>query len=117
MVRYARRTPSRSPFKVAIFFSGGIPVDPDLLQGGIIELLEYEKVGELITIPTAHVWGVVERGELTSPPRLQALCQKEKRAYFQHEGGHEIPGSKDRVGVSRVVQVMRRAIWMAQNTE
>lgn len=114
LVRYARRSTAISPLKVVVFFSGGVPADPDDLERGIVRALDHSAVGEAIKIPTAHIWGVTERGELDWPPKLRDLCMKETREEFQHGGGHEIPGSKDRAAVTRAVQAMRRAIWRAE---
>ncbi|KAF2736978.1 hypothetical protein EJ04DRAFT_432072 [Polyplosphaeria fusca] len=114
LVRQARRVAHTSDLKVAVFFSGGIPANPGLLESGVIQPLEYESAGEVISIPTAHIMGRTERGEVPWPQKLVDLCRKEVRDVFVHEGGHEIPGIKDRAGVTGAVQVMRRAIWRAQ---
>lgn len=114
LVREARSLAVPS-IKVAIFFSGGTPVDPDLLeQDGVVSPLNFDDVGEVISIPTAHIMGRSERGELPWPPKLMQLCRRDARDVFQHEGGHEIPGIKDREGVTGAIQAMRRAIWRAQ---
>jgi pimeloyl-ACP methyl ester carboxylesterase len=114
LVRLARTAGSAVPFKVAIFFSGGVPADPDLLDRGMITPLDYADVGEVIKIPTAHIWGSKDRGESDWPPMLRDLCSKEARAEFKHSGGHEVPGSKDRAAVTGVIRAARRAIWRAE---
>ncbi|KAF2690331.1 hypothetical protein K458DRAFT_288949 [Lentithecium fluviatile CBS 122367] len=113
LVRQARRGPNAGCVRVAMFFSGLIPVDPDLLERGVIAPLDHAQAGEMISIPTVHVWGAAEQGELPWPPKLYKLCKGETREQFQHTGGHEIPSSKDRVAVAEIVQKMRRAIWRA----
>lgn len=114
LVRQGRRLPRQMQLKVAIFFSGGVPADPDLLERGVLKLLDYQHDGEVIHVPTAHIMGKPERGELQWPSRLLEICSRNMRETFRHEGGHEVPGSKDRAGVAQATQVMRRAIWMAE---
>ncbi|KAF2643546.1 hypothetical protein P280DRAFT_422540 [Massarina eburnea CBS 473.64] len=116
LVRQAQESPRPGHIKVAIFFSGGPPVDPGMLDGGVIVPLDGETTGEVIDIPTAHIYGSIEHGELEEPPKLLALCKAGVRERFEHCGGHEIPGSKDRVVIVGVIQAMRRAIWRAGAT-
>lgn len=116
LVGQALRGGGKFPIKIAIFFSGNRPADPNLLEGGVISQLNPELVGEVINIPTVHVWGRVDKGELEFPPDLLRLCRKEVRETYEHEGGHEIPGTKDKEAVAVIVQKMRRAIWRAENT-
>lgn len=99
------------PFKLAIFFSGCPPSDPDGLVEGQFRAIH---AGELIKIPTAHVWGSVERGEADWPPALRDTCARELREEFVHDGGHEVPGSRDRASVMSTVQAIRRTVWRAQ---
>lgn len=111
LVRQARRNPDAVALKVAMFFSALVPVDPDVLESGVITPLDHALVGEIISIPTVHVWGAAKHGELAWPPKLFRLCKEGE--HFEHSGGHEIPGSKDRAAVTEIVQRMRRAIWKA----
>lgn len=115
LVRESQMVTNRTPFKLAIFFSGGIPADPGLLCSGTIKPLNYEEVGEVIQIPTAHIWGSLDRGELDWPSQLRLLCQKDSREEFRHTGGHQIPGSKDRAGVTGAVQAIRRTVWRVEH--
>lgn len=117
LVRQARRSPTIDIFKIAIFFSGGLAADPDLLEHGIIAPLDGRNAKDTINIPTVHVWGAVEMGESEWPPKLKRLCKQALCESYQHGGGHEIPGSKDRAAVTRVVQLVRRAMWRAENRE
>ena len=46
------------PFGCATFFSGGIPEDPRILfSDEPRSLMGWEDYGELIEIPTVHIWG------------------------------------------------------------
>ncbi|KAL9116208.1 MAG: hypothetical protein Q9227_000579 [Pyrenula ochraceoflavens] len=113
LVRYARHPQLTAPFRMAIFFSGGLGTDPEVLLQDKIQLMEYPEAEQVITIPTVHVWGDVKQGETQWPPKLEKLCAKDTREDFQHAGGHEIPGSKDQAAVRSVVHLIRRAIWRA----
>lgn len=113
LVRYARQSQLSAPFKVAIFFSGGVAADPDLLTRDVIRPVDYEEAGQVVKIPSVHIWGSLDQGELAWPPRLRNLCVEQTREELQHGGGHEIPGSKNRAVVTCVVHLIRRAIWRA----
>lgn len=44
-------------FRYAVFFSGGVPKDPRAERGeGSTRLMWWEDDGEVIGIPTLHVW-------------------------------------------------------------
>ncbi|ORY17863.1 serine hydrolase FSH [Clohesyomyces aquaticus] len=117
LVPESQQVATYTPFKLAIFFSGGIPAHPELLKSGVIKPLTYEDAGEVIQIPTAHIWGSSDQGELEWPSQLRLLCHKESREEFRHNGGHQIPGSKDRAGVTGAVQAIRRTVWRAERLQ
>ncbi|KAK4236507.1 family of serine hydrolases 3 [Achaetomium macrosporum] len=109
---HMHRTGRRPPFKCAVFFSAGGVFDFDLLASGKVKLLTPEDVGEIITIPTAHIWGLQDNTPVQSAA-VGAVCAGEKRQVFLHEGGHEIPGVRSPADVKGSVRVMRRVISMA----
>ena len=111
IVRQARRDPATVPFKCAIFFSGGIPCDPSLLERGEVRELDFATDGEVIRIPTANIWG--RQDEMLWGPALNQLCAASMRTSFVHDGGHEIPGSKMKDAVTESVNAIRRAVFMA----
>lgn len=115
LVQQARQESAMNALKLAIFFSGGIAADPDLLETGLIAPMNRASEEGTIQIPTVHIWGRIEKGESDWPPQLLKLCKAQLREEFQHEAGHEIPGSKDRAAVTSIVQIIRRAIWKAEN--
>lgn len=101
-------------FKCAIFFSGGIPCDPALLRRERkTRRCEKESNGIIIHIPTAHIWGANDTLYPKFGPVLKDLCLSELREEFIHEGGHEIPGSKDKIGVANTVKIVKRTIERA----
>lgn len=120
MIRRFRQDPVREHinplFKCAVFFSGGVPGELSD-DGKAIRLLNFETDGELIEVPTAHIWGANDQLYPTFGPVLSKLCKIETRAVFIHDGGHELPGSKDRESVSSAVKVIRRTIERALSAQ
>jgi hypothetical protein len=90
-------------------------VDYNALCQGKVRELSLDTDGELIGVPTAHVWG--ERDDKWRPAaaQLAKLCRSSCKSVYQHQGGHEVPGSgaMGREAVARTVNVMRRAIETA----
>ena len=96
-----------SVFKCAIFISGGIPRDPAALLYDEMRSLDYPTDGEVIPVPTAHIWG---SNDLLSPSELSRLCKSQGRTTFIHGGGHEVPGSRSKDAVTGTVHAIRRTI-------
>lgn len=108
----ASRAGKPPPFKCAVFFSAGGVYDVDLVAKGEVQMLTPESVGEVIQIPTAHIWGAVDNTPVESAA-VGAVCVAAKRQTFVHEGGHEIPGVRSPADVKGSVRVMRRVIATA----
>ena len=104
-------------FKCAVFFGGGVPADPTALEHGEFRLLDSESIGEPISVPTAHIWGKNDREYPTFGPVLSQLCKADSRSVFIHEGGHEVPGSRDRASVISAAQIIRRVIAEALDAQ
>jgi len=102
-------------FKCAIFFSGSIPNSVVSLHGKIPETAPpvESDVGEIIGIPTAHIWGADDMLFRADCERLSKLCRADRKSVYVHDGGHEIPGIKMRTGVVSSVKVIRRAVTRA----
>lgn len=101
-------------FKCAIFFSAGPTYDPDLLRKYNIRRLMPSVDGEIIRIPTAHIWG---HGEQDEAPGLAGICDAASKQVYIHEGGHEIPGTRMDVAVKSVVQIIRRVVSVASHKQ
>jgi hypothetical protein len=100
-------------FKCAVFFSPAImPVDYKALQVGEVRSLSFETDGEIIDIPTAHIWGSADQWATTGS-ELSRMCNANVRSVVIHDGGHEVPGPGSKVAVTRTVNVIRRAVDMA----
>lgn len=101
-------------FKLAIFFSSAQAVDPVLLKDHGIQKFMTSKDGEVIRIPTAHIWGKNDDEWKAASEEVASICITEKKLTFVHDGGHEVPGSKDRSALYKAVHVIRRTIHSAQ---
>lgn len=113
IVQHARRNPCAPPvFKCAIFFSGGQPCDPDLLDCGKLRLMNFEEDGEVINLPTATIWG--RNDPLPWIGEIDRVCAVNRRIVYIHDGFHEIPGPKLKEGVTDCVNVIRRVVDMAE---
>lgn len=109
IIRTAQRH-AECPFKCAIFFSCSGLYDPAaLVDQGEARKLDPVAEGEIIRIPTIHIWGqkdlIKEESEI-----LSKLCDKQVRTVFVHEGGHEVPGLGGKGTVIETVKAMRRGI-------
>ena len=98
------------PFRFAIFFSGGVPTR---LDRGKSCLLDKGNEGVLIRLPTAHIWGKHDREYPTFGPVLSKLCAPEVYKTVVWEGGHEIPGLKDKSALGQTVAAIIETIGRA----
>jgi predicted esterase len=101
--------------KCAVFFCGGIPEDPDCLARGMIRSLDPEQDGEIIDIPTAHIWAENDISYPNNGRKLFGLCRKDARESYVHQLGHSIPGSTSNKGLSETVRVIQRVFEYARN--
>ena len=102
-------------FGCAIFFSGGIPEDPrTLFSDEPRSWMQWEEYGELIEIPTVHIWGSNDRIYPKFGPVLSRLCKGAEREELVHDGGHEIPGAKNMQTVEAAVKLINRTLERAK---
>lgn len=102
-------------FRCAIFFSGGVPEDPKgLMGGGPRRLMRLEDDGEVINIPSVHIWGRNDELHPDFGPVLSRLCRTSQREEHVHDEGHVIPGPKDHVAVQKVTKLIKRTIERAE---
>lgn len=107
--------PPFSPFRLAIFLSGGVPVSPVALAHNQRRLLSVATDGVQIRIPTAHIWGSNDTEYPAFGPVLHQLCAPEMRSEYIHQGGHEVPGVSDKEGLAGAVRCIKRAIAQAED--
>lgn len=113
MIRRFQQNPGGQidpPFKCAIFIAGGIPGDPAALEQGTIRRLDHATDGELIHVPTTHIWGANDRQRPTFGPVLSRLCNAALRTVYVHDGGHEVPGPRDQLALTNTVKAIQRTI-------
>ena len=105
--------PLGPPFSCAIFLSAAMPMNYAALLDGQVEELSLGSLGEVITTPTAHIWGRNDREYGGMSDGLSKLCKKEFKAEFVHQGGHEVPSSGSEDSVIGAVNAIRRTIARA----
>ncbi|KAL8958781.1 MAG: hypothetical protein Q9193_004226 [Seirophora villosa] len=128
MQKKPRQARSSPPFRCAVFFSGGVPEDPSDVEAAARadaeqremtfgeeklvprRLMSVEQDGEIIEIPTAHIWGRADDLYPTFGPVLSQMCKIGQREIFVHDGGHEIVGAKDQIALQKAVRVINRTI-------
>jgi hypothetical protein len=102
-------------FKCAIFFSAALPFDPDVVRTGIVKPVDPAIEGELIKIPTAHVWSGENDVNIEGAQSLASLCDAKLREDFVHSLGHNVPGSKsDSEALAGTLRVIERTIERAR---
>ena len=97
------------PFRLAIFFCGGVPGDPTALDQNAFRLLDSTTDGEIIGLPTAHIWAHNDPSTLSSP-ELAKLCIAQLKTTFIHECGHNIPSWNDKNALDKTVQCIQKTI-------
>ncbi|KAI9690814.1 MAG: hypothetical protein M1822_008433 [Bathelium mastoideum] len=105
---------SASSFKCAVFFAGRPPyVDagPEHRSlGGKKDAASSGSFTMRIAIPTAHIWGANDEFEPGNALALYDLCGPQTRCVVVHEGGHEVPGPRDRDAVTESVHAIKRML-------
>ena len=101
-------------FKCAVFFSGGVPI---LVQGKSVHAIDPDASVQLINIPTANIWGANDKLYPDYGPVLKMVCRADVAETFVHQGGHELPGSKDETAVTSSVRIIKRTIERGRNAE
>ncbi len=107
---HCNQNKQRQPFKVAVLFSGGVPA---IVSHDNICMLDGENEGVLLDLPTAHIWGRNDREYPTFGPLLSELCKREVRRVVVWDGGHEIPGLRDKGAVGEAVRAIKETIRRA----
>lgn len=94
-------------FRCAIFFSGIPAADPEALLRHEVAILKRE----VIEIPTTHIWG--SNDDKIYGFDLNNVCKAGARGTFIWNGGHSIPGFKNKEALTGAVEVIRRTIHEA----
>jgi hypothetical protein len=101
------------PFKCAVFFSAANTFDWRALQQGHVKLIEQEAKLPLLSLPTAHIWGVKDQDHLKEMDLLSRVCDKRLRYTYVHSEGHEIPSARMGDAVQGCIAAIRRAVEKA----
>ena len=104
------------PFKCAIFFSGGVPFDPAAILHGEIRNIGATG-GQLIQIPTAHIWGSIDELAKSTSVTLSELCDPHLKTVFIHHLGHDVPGARSPDAMNGAVRAIRRTIDRCESSE
>ncbi|KAH8879973.1 DUF341 domain protein [Thozetella sp. PMI_491] len=112
LLRSIQHRPSAPlPFRCAIFFSGGRPLDPHALDDGKLELIDPEVTrGAVVALPVANIWGRNDPLWPGSSEILYQLCDPATRTSFVHEEGHDIPGARAKEAIIGSLRAIRRVI-------
>ncbi|KAI9658932.1 MAG: hypothetical protein M1821_001892 [Bathelium mastoideum] len=108
-----RQQHMRPPFKCAVFFSAAPAGWLVSLQQDSCRPMDPEVDGEVIRIPTVHFWDATDPESSVCAPILSRVCNAKLRQDVFHEGGHEIPGAKDRKSLTAAVEAIRKTIGWA----
>lgn len=100
------------PIKCAVFLSTVALYDfEQYVQQGHTRVLDCATDGELIQIPTVHIWGELDDRKKDCE-RVSMLCSR--AAICVHGGAHEVPGLGVKETVTGCVNAIRRGILEAQ---
>lgn len=100
------------PFKCVVFFSGGIPLDPQVLELGKAQQLSKTDSDRYLMagLPTAHIWGRNDTLWPGTSEVLYALSDPQLSSVCLHDEGHTIPAARSKNTVSEAVKVIRRTV-------
>ncbi|KAJ8123004.1 hypothetical protein ONZ43_g942 [Nemania bipapillata] len=116
LIENSRHPLTFGSFKCAIFFSAAVPFDPDVVRSGIVKPVDPAIEGEMIKIPTAHIWSSEHDVNERAAQSLASLCNATVRETFVHTLGHNVPGSKsDSEALAKALRVIERTIERARN--
>ncbi|KAI0442916.1 serine hydrolase FSH [Xylaria telfairii] len=102
--------------KCAIFFSAAVPFDPEVVRTGIVKPVDPAIEGEMIKMPTAHVWSQDKDVNVEVAQSLASLCDANLREIFVHSLGHNVPGSKsDSEALVGTLRIIERTIERARD--
>ncbi|KAI1299583.1 serine hydrolase FSH [Xylaria venustula] len=115
LIENARHPFTFGSLKCAIFFSAAVPFDPDIIRTGHFKAIDPAIAGEVIEIPTAHVWSSENDINAEGAKSLASICDARVRETFLHSLGHNVPGSKyDSEALAGTLRIIERTIERAK---
>lgn len=100
-------------FRCGVFFSAMWPIDLHEFQRSDLRNMDPISDGDLINIPTAHIWDPKDDLHPVVGSKARELCESSLVEEFKHGLGHEIPGTASTVGVFESVRAISRTIEKA----
>ena len=98
------------PFRCAVFISGRLPYldvseEPYHVvhSGGTV-------LNSVIGIPTVHIWGTNDKVEPGQGLALSEMCKSQNRFVSVHDGGHEVPGPRNKEALTSSVHAIKRML-------
>jgi hypothetical protein len=102
------------PIKCAVFFCGRPPyTDAHDLEGSVEaqDQIPFAMAdGEIIEVPTAHIWGRNDKVEPGKASLLVEMCDNSNRFELAHDGGHEPPSARDKNALTDSVHAINRML-------
>ena len=112
----ARRQRLKPIFQCAVFFAGMMPYDFAYSGlGAEPRAMNFKDDGEVIDIPTAHVWGAHDREHPNFGLILSRLCRSDLKVDCIHDLGHKIPNAKSPDVVSRAAEAIEKTVDRASS--
>ncbi|KAK7932317.1 hypothetical protein PG985_003029 [Apiospora marii] len=94
---------ARCPFQCAVFFSAAE-------SRAEASYLGIDDTHPLISVPTAHFWGLQDSTAPSGGEDLSKMCDPTRRLAFIHGGGHEVPRGQQLAEAVHIIQeTIRRA--------
>jgi pimeloyl-ACP methyl ester carboxylesterase len=106
-----------SPFRCAVFFSSGRPLDTCRLAEGELRFLDPSVDRVRIDIPTAHIWGANDTVHPRSWESLRGLCVADSREEVVHMEGHDVPSGRAKEAVVEITKAIRRTVARAEGSD
>ena len=79
--------------------------------------MRWEEDGEIVEIPTVHIWGRNDQLYPDCGPVLSKMRRAREKEEFVHEGGHDVPDPRDAAVIERVAMLIKRTIERAETVQ
>ncbi|MCJ1283863.1 hypothetical protein MMC26_003194 [Xylographa opegraphella] len=109
MIRHAQKQPSQSIFRCAVFICG---IEPWNIAEGRNYSVTMD--GEVISVPTATIYGSKDYQWGDASLALSKLCNSESKEIYDHGRAHEVPRSSELTsGMARTIRkVIDKALYL-----
>lgn len=97
-------------FKCAIFLSGRMPYIDAGHEPGIPDCVGGTASEATMEIPTTHIFGCNDEVEPGQGLALSRICNPQNRYVFEHDGGHIVPGPRDKDALIDSANTIKRML-------